>query len=299
VEFSRLFVTFNELTRLPLILLFSASLFATSPLSTFPKNVTRGGLLYVSLPAKSMQGKKAGDFTAKFNGTEIPPLPCGENFCALMGIGLDDTPDKSELVVSAKDGTLEFKESIPVGTKKVPMNELKVAPRHVDISDADKKRMEDERKETDAVYHDPAPEALWQGKFRLPGKGQTTSPFGSGRRYNGKVASVHYGLDLRGNEKTKVLSSNAGRVVLAKNLFNGGNMVIIDHGLGIFTSYAHLSSFAVKVGDTVKSGQHLGQIGATGRATGPHLHWGVRIHELFVDPAEFLSVVNQTVVNSK
>lgn len=260
----------------------------------------------MSLPASLMQGKPATDFVAKLNGAEFPPIPCpaerSADFCAVTGIGLDGTPDDSQLVVATKEGVeppVSLSVPVKIGTKSLPSHELKVAPAHVDVSEADKKRMEEERKETDAVYHASATEPLWSGKFRLPGKGDTTSPFGSSRRYNGKVASVHYGLDMRGNEKTRVTASNAGRVVLAKNLFNGGNMVIVDHGLGLFTSYAHLSAFAVKVGDVVKNGQHLGQVGATGRATGPHLHWGVRLHELFVDPAEFIRVINEKVINSK
>ena len=252
----------------------------------FPKSPSRGGVLYVHFPSAAEKD------VVTLNGSQVPTTPCppkwGKGVCALTGIAIDGTPDTMELAV---DGTKPI--AIPVRSKKYPVSPLKVDPAHVDVNPEDKKRMEEERAEVTTLYASSAINPLWKGKFILPGKGGTTSPFGSQRTFNGKVASTHYGLDLRGTEKTWALSSNAGRVVLAKELFNGGNMIIVDHGLGIFTSYSHLSSFAVKRGDLVEKGQRIGHVGSTGRVTGPHLHWAVRIRDLFVDPKEFLEVFNR------
>jgi len=270
-------------------------------LITFPATTFRGGVVFVRFPSQEMQGKTNADFVLKLNDVGVPRVNCpakqAADFCALAGIAIDDTPDESKLVLRTKDGiepAVEISSVLKVGTRKFPISILKVAPAHVDISDVDKKRMEEERSIVNGIYGAPINEPLWQGKFKLPGKGGTTSPFGSQRTYNGKVASTHYGLDLRGNEKTPVLASNAGKVVLAQRLFNAGNQIILDHGMGIFTSYSHMSTFSVKVGDLVKPGQKLGNVGGTGRATGPHLHWAVRVHHLFVDPPEFLHVFNHS-----
>jgi murein DD-endopeptidase MepM/ murein hydrolase activator NlpD len=102
--------------------------------------------------------------------------------------------------------------------------------------------------------------------------------------FNGQPRSPHSGADLRARTGTPILAANRGRVVLAKDLFYSGNAVFIDHGYGLYTTYLHLSEIGVKVGDIVERGQQLGLAGATGRVTGPHLHWGVRLLDARVDP---------------
>ena len=125
---------------------------------------------------------------------------------------------------------------------------------------------------------------LWTAPFLRPRKSRVTSRFGSGRVFNGRVTSSHLGVDFSGARGAPVLASNRGVVALADNFFLAGNVVYIDHGGGVVTGYFHLSKTLVSTGDTVARGQKIGLVGATGRVTGPHLHWSARYGALTVDP---------------
>jgi len=125
---------------------------------------------------------------------------------------------------------------------------------------------------------------LWTAAFLRPRNSRITSRFGSGRVFNGRVTSSHLGVDFAGARGAPVLASNRGVVALADNFFLAGNVVYIDHGGGVVTGYFHLSKTLVSPGDTVARGQEIGLVGATGRVTGPHLHWSARYGALTVDP---------------
>jgi murein DD-endopeptidase MepM/ murein hydrolase activator NlpD len=126
---------------------------------------------------------------------------------------------------------------------------------------------------------------LWTGPFQVPldggGPGRN---FGHRRVFNGQPRAPHGGADLRASVGTPVRAANRGRVVLAEDLFFSGNAVFLDHGFGLYTVYLHLSEMRKKPGDVVEAGEVLGLAGATGRVTGPHLHWGARILDARVDP---------------
>jgi murein DD-endopeptidase MepM/ murein hydrolase activator NlpD len=125
---------------------------------------------------------------------------------------------------------------------------------------------------------------LWSQPFERPRKSRITSGFGSGRLFNGRLASSHGGVDFAGQPGDPVLAANRGVVALVDNFFLAGNVVYIDHGGGVVTGYFHLTQATVAVGDTVERGQQIGIVGATGRVTGPHLHWSARYGEHTVDP---------------
>lgn len=127
-----------------------------------------------------------------------------------------------------------------------------------------------------------------EGPFILPSEGKAHDNFGERRIFNNEPRSPHSGLDISSPYGDPVRASNSGRIVLAKNLYFAGNTVIIDHGLGVFTSYLHFSKILVKRGDMVRKGDVIGEIGATGRVTGPHLHWGVRVSGSRIDPFSLL-----------
>jgi murein DD-endopeptidase MepM/ murein hydrolase activator NlpD len=168
---------------------------------------------------------------------------------------------------------------------------LKVDENKVSPPAKDMKRIMAEQEEIKTIYGQVTREKLWKGPFSLPVKSRVTSPFGSKRVYNGEMKSFHQGLDLRAQVGTPIHAPAPGIVVLAKNLFFTGNTVLLDHGYGVFTIYGHMSRLKVKKGDRVGSGTILGLAGMTGRANGPHLHWGAVIHRLKVNPLELTKVM--------
>lgn len=275
-----------------LLYLFAA--YAASPkpgtLVVHPTHTFPGGVVLLEYPLA--EGESPASFELFLNGKgktwEACPTP-QKKLCTFAGVEMDGTPN--EIAVEVKrDGAVVASTTIAVKKKKYSKVELKVPPKHGEVSPEDQKRIDEERATMKVIYEAGEKAYLWRKPFRLPGKGRTTSDYGGQRVFNGVLASTHYGVDLRANEKTAVLAANDGKVVFAGNLFNSGNFVALDHGGKLFTTYSHLSSIAVKVGDRVTPGQVLGKAGATGRVSGPHLHWAVRIDGLYVDPIVFLKV---------
>jgi murein DD-endopeptidase MepM/ murein hydrolase activator NlpD len=131
---------------------------------------------------------------------------------------------------------------------------------------------------------------LWTFPFLRPREARVTSRFGTGRVFNGRVASNHLGVDYRGAVGEPVLAANRGVVALVAEFFLAGNVVYLDHGSGLVTGYFHMSETQVAQGDTVERGQQIGLVGSTGRVTGPHLHWSARFGALTVDPAGLLAL---------
>jgi murein DD-endopeptidase MepM/ murein hydrolase activator NlpD len=191
-----------------------------------------------------------------------------------------------------QDGTVQEREVvIEVEPKKYPTTELKVAEKYVELSKPDLARALREDKEVKAIFAKITSEALWNKPFEVPIPGETSGTnFGHRRIFNGEPRAPHAGADLHAQTGTPIHAVNGGRVVLAKNLFFTGNTVILDHGLGIYSLYAHLSRIDVKVGRTVANGELLGLSGATGRVTGPHLHWGMTVQGARVDPFTLLNM---------
>jgi len=163
---------------------------------------------------------------------------------------------------------------------------LSVADRFVQLDAETLKRIEaDKELKRQAFSHEtPGPE--WSGSFHTPINSAASEAFGTRRTFNGKPASIHRGLDYHAKEGTPILAANAGTVVLARQLFYEGNCVIIDHGQQFTTLYMHLSRIQVTEGEKIKEGQEIGLSGATGRATGPHLHVAVRWQGAYLDPAQ-------------
>jgi murein DD-endopeptidase MepM/ murein hydrolase activator NlpD len=151
-------------------------------------------------------------------------------------------------------------------------------------SAADSKAMAD-------VFAGVSPERLWQGPFLTPVPGAATSSFGRLSVMNGESRGRHLGADFRAGEGTPVRAPNGGRVALAQNLYFAGNTVIVDHGLGLFSLVAHLSRIDVEVGEMVTGGDQLGLSGSTGRVTGPHLHWAIRMGPQSVDPEALMAAL--------
>jgi murein DD-endopeptidase MepM/ murein hydrolase activator NlpD len=218
----------------------------------------------------------------------VPAFRAAKEWTTILGVDLDTKPGahKAEAVLTMDDGRIARREiDVNVEAKKFPTTQVKVAEKFVELSKADANRASREAKEAQAIYHRITTSIVPDEPFTVPIPGVTSGTnFGERRVFNGEPRAPHSGSDLRASAGTPVHATNRGRVVLAKSLFFTGNTVIVDHGLGIYSLYAHLSRIDVKPGEIVKNGQVVGLAGATGRVTAPHLHWGMRVQGARVDP---------------
>lgn len=210
---------------------------------------------------------------------------------ALLGIDLSATPGRYPISVETATGRRLGQSSLTLTSKSFPTRRLRVDPEFVNPPPVALERIEREAIELAAVWTTPADERLWSGGFVAPVPEQATGSFGQRSVFNGQPRSPHGGADFPSPEGTPIQAPNGGRIVLARDLYFTGNTIVIDHGLGLFSLLAHLSSFAVGEGDRVAAGQFVGAVGATGRVTGPHLHWAVRAGDARVDPLSVLALL--------
>jgi murein DD-endopeptidase MepM/ murein hydrolase activator NlpD len=210
----------------------------------------------------------------------------GNGWVAVIGIPLSAPLASRQVIVHDASGrrTLEF----TVGEKLYASQSLKVAPRQVNLSKADLERVQRERLAIDAAldsWSGEQPEAL---RLPQPVPGVRSSSFGMRRIFNGESRNPHTGMDIAAPAGAKVLAPIAGTVVATGNYFFNGNTVFVDHGRGLVSMYCHLSEIDVQPQQDVAAGTRLGLVGMTGRATGPHLHWGLSLNRVWVDPELFL-----------
>lgn len=211
----------------------------------------------------------------------------------LVPAGLDARPGPYTVTISGTGpaGTGSSSISVRVEPKRFETRRLKVDPQFVNPPTSEGERIAREARQMAALFAQISPDRLWRGPFEMPVPGQPTSSFGRLTVLNGESRGRHQGADFRAATGTPVHAPNAGRVVLAADLYFSGNTVIIDHGLGMFSLFAHFSHLGVHTGEMVSRGQVLGESGATGRVTGPHLHWALRLGEASVDPLAVVEAV--------
>jgi len=215
----------------------------------------------------------------------------GRAWFALAGVDVEAPVGPSTLRISAQPssgGVRDLTRTIEIHPAHYRTGSLTVAPKFVEPDPEALKQIEAEIQLKAKVFAVSAPEPLWTSSFRAPVTARPTDSFGTRRMFNGKLASIHKGMDFRAATGTPVRAGNSGVVVLARPLYYEGNCVVIDHGLGLFTLSMHLSRIDVEEGQHVSTGQRLGLSGATGRVTGPHLHWAVRWQNAYLDPARLL-----------
>lgn len=205
---------------------------------------------------------------------------------AIVGIALAVEPGEQALKVQSAEGSrsLPFK----VLPRKYREQKLTVPQRQVDLSPEDAARVEKESARLREVYTSFSEAIPTTLSLRVPVPGVRQDTFGSRRVFNGQSRNPHSGMDIAAATGTPIRAPADGKVVDVGNYFFNGNNVLIDHGSGFITMYCHLSAFDVKAGDVVKAGQVIGKVGATGRVTGPHLHFGVLLNGASVDPGLFL-----------
>ncbi len=214
----------------------------------------------------------------------------------LIGIDLETKPGRYVIKLTGADagGAPVTSQYVLIVTAKIfPTRELTVDEKFVSPPPEAQARIKLESEKVRAIFDVVSPERYWSGLFRVPVPGPPISGFGKRSIYNGQPRSPHAGTDFQGATGTPIVAPNAGRVVLAANLYYSGNTVVIDHGLGLYSYFGHMSAFAVRLGDRVTSGQVVGKVGATGLVTGPHLHWSVRLVGTRVDPLSLINLLGK------
>lgn len=185
-----------------------------------------------------------------------------------------------------------FPLSLRIDPYPYPSETLTVDPAKVTPPPEALERIEQERTEAQTLYNTFTPIRYWDKPFIAPMDADITSVYGAARTYNGTLKSYHGGVDFRARTPLPVLAANDGIVVLVKDRYYAGDTVIIDHGEGIYSCYFHLSRYDVRIGDRVRRGQTIGLTGATGRITGPHLHFGMVVHGIQTDPLTLITLIN-------
>jgi murein DD-endopeptidase MepM/ murein hydrolase activator NlpD len=270
-----------------------ASAAETIPFSAFsvqPQVLVNGSVCLLSV-------RVAGNphtVSAKWMNRELTfsPGPRG-TWYALVGVAYEAKPGTYDLALQATlaDGrTVGLTRSVVVHAGKYKTSRLSVPQKYVTPDPETLKRIEAEKGVKKAAFAHEVPLPEWSGDFVAPVQSAVSENYGTSRTFNGKLASVHRGTDFRAPSGTPVHASNAGEVVLARELYYEGNCVVIDHGLGFMTLYMHLSKFEVKEGDKVQKGQVIALSGGTGRVTGPHLHLSVRWNGEYLDPLKLLAL---------
>jgi murein DD-endopeptidase MepM/ murein hydrolase activator NlpD len=226
------------------------------------------------------------------DGRPLVFFPYAGGQAALIGFDLEVQSGVKtwHLVVLPRDGDpLTLKGKLRVHPRAFPVQRLTLPPGMVDLDPETERRAVSEGERLQTLYRTITPERLWRGAFTRPvGGTEQATGFGARRIINGKPRMPHGGADYAAPAGTPVVAVNGGRVVLVADFFFPGRLVAIDHGLGLYTLYFHLDSAAVSQGDVVERGQTIGTVGATGRATGPHLHFGAHVAGARIDPATLL-----------
>ena len=265
----------------------------TLDVSTWARALKPGEAILVTVnpsrPLASLEGRAFDHAVSAWRQND-------SRWLVLIAIPLDTTAGATTITLSAKavDGDAASS-TVPltISAATFETRHLKVDPRFVDPPKSMLPRIARESEALAAAFANSLPERLWRGEFRRPVPGRATSSFGRLSVLNGVERGRHQGADFGAATGTPVLAPNAGKIALVGNHYFSGQTVVIDHGGGLLSLFAHFSRVAVKPGETIATGQKLGDAGATGRVTGPHVHWAVRLHGITVDPLSLIAAVDR------
>jgi murein DD-endopeptidase MepM/ murein hydrolase activator NlpD len=253
----------------------------------------QGQVLVVRLPGEEQATEIRGTFLTRTIPFFPDPRPgVLPGYVGLLGIDMQDEPGTHELAIEVKQGeqtrTLSF--NVLVVKEKFHVEHLKLPKDQVDLDEKSLVRWKAEQEQVRQALAEDSRLRLWRSDFIEPVNGKRTGIFGSVRIMNGQARSPHNGEDIGAPVGTEVAATNDGVVRITVDHIFSGRGIYVDHGLGFYSMYFHLSEIFVKDGDVVKAGQIIGKVGATGRATGPHLHWGVKLNGARVNPYTLLDL---------
>lgn len=243
----------------------------------------QGEVLLVKVPV----GGHPIEVVGRFLGRQIPFFQdTVATYMGLVGIDMQDAPGTHELAVEVKDpaGPRLLSYNVLVMKEKYLVQHLTLPKEMVDLNEENLVRVKSEQERVRLVLDAVSRNRLWNGVFIEPVRGEVTGAFGRVRIINGQPRGPHNGEDIDTPLGTEVVAMNDGIARLTVDHFFSGKGVFVDHGLGLYSMYFHLSEITVQDGEAIKRGQMIGKVGASGRTTGPHLHWGVRLNGARVNP---------------
>lgn len=257
-----------------------------------PNDLHQGSPIFLTVELKRPARRVTGNFVNK-PITFFCDSQEKKTWHALAGVDLDAQPGEYGLDITATlvgGRVAHWTQKVTIAAGDFKTGDINVPENYVNPSDAEQKQIANDEVLKKRAYAHSALHPLWSGDFIKPVNAASTPTFGESRILNEEKTSLHTGTDFPVHEGSPVMVSNSGTVVLVRDLFYEGNTVIVDHGLGLFTVYLHMSRIDVHEGDKLEKGARLGLSGASGRVTGPHLHLGVRWSGVWLDPVQLLAL---------
>lgn len=273
------------------IIIYQTAYSDENPIAVSSRKVNQGGVIFVRITEKENK-----EPTLKWMNREVPLLYSSDKkvYEGFIAADLEQDPGTYFLNLTYDPSGIKKQVEIKVAARDYGVRKITIADdSKVNLNEKDLARATKESAAMNKLWGNSISAPFWETTFIMPLDSEVIGNFGRRSIINGQPRSPHTGVDMRGERGTPVKACNDGLVVLTGDLFFTGNSVVIDHGAGILSMYFHLDKINVRKGDKISRGEVLGTVGSTGRVTGPHLHWGIRVGEQRVDPVSFVEISNK------